>query len=228
MWYPQNKNELEKTLDIFLKKPEIQFEKINGIIVPHAGYEFSGAIAGKGFSVFPKKERAIILAPSHYGDFRGISSLEKIETPLGKIKIIQNNYPKIEYEHAINNQIPFLQKLGFKEVLPLIVGVINKEKALEIAKEIEKMNLPLVISTDLSHFLPYEKAIKVDRRTIEIIENLDLKNFEEIDACGNFPLLITMNLCKLKGWKPFLIEYKNSGNIIGNKNSVVGYASFWF
>jgi MEMO1 family protein len=228
MWYPQNKNELERDLNSYLKKSEIKTKDVNGIIVPHAGYEFSGAIAGSGFSIFPKKEKAIVLAPSHYVGFSGIASLKKIETPIGKMKISLNDYPKLDYEHAIDNQIPFLQKIGFKEVLPIVVGLLKKEESLEIAKELSELNLPLVISSDLSHFFPYEKAVKVDKRTIETIENLDIKNFEKIDACGKFPLLISMNICKLKGWKPQLIEYKNSGDVIGNKGSVVGYASFWF
>jgi len=225
MWYPKNKEELNKVLNIFLKPTP---QKINGIIVPHAGYEFSGAIAGKAFSLLPKSEKAVILAPSHYASFRGLASIKNIETPLGKIKITPSNYQKLEYEHAVDNQIPFLQRLGYKEVLPLVAGHITNEEAEKIAKELTKENLPLVISTDLSHFLPYDQAIKTDKKTINIIEDLKIKKTDEIDACGIFPLLILMNLCKIKAWKPHLIEYKNSGDVTGDKSQVVGYASFSF
>jgi MEMO1 family protein len=233
-WYPQNKEELNKVLEKFLtekhKSKVNDKEEIHGIIVPHAGYVFSGAIAGKAFSLLREKEKAIVIAPSHYSAFYGLKSIEKIETPLGKIKITRNSYEKIDYEHAIDNQIPFLQKLGFKEILPIVVGQINEKEADEIAEELIRKykDYVFVISTDLSHFAQYSEAVKTDKKTIEIIENLDLKNLEKIDACGALPLLIAMNLCKKIGWKPKLLEYKNSGDVIGEKSSVVGYASFYF
>lgn len=226
MWYPKNRQDLEKTLNSFLKPTPKK--DIHGVLVPHAGYEFSGAIAGKAFSLLPKSEKAIVLAPSHYVAFRGLASLKSIETPLGKIKITESSYPKLDYEHAIDNQIPFLQYLGYKEVLPLVVGQISNEEAEKIAIELSKEKGIFIISTDLSHFLPYEQAIKTDKTTIKIIQDLDINNYNKMDACGSYPLLIVMHLCKLKGWKPKLIEYKNSGDITGEKSQVVGYASFWF
>ncbi|MCK4552710.1 AmmeMemoRadiSam system protein B [Candidatus Pacearchaeota archaeon] len=229
-WYPQNSKELNRIIEEFLSQ-ETNFKgEIHGLIVPHAGYEFSGAIAGKAFSLLKNKKmkRAIVLGPSHYVNFSGVRALDKIHTPFGKIKILKNDFGKIKYEHSVENQIPFLQKLNFKEVLPLVIGEISNKEAGEIAKKISKIDAIYIFSTDLSHFLPYEESVKKDEETIKIIENLDFENFEKIDACGKFPLLIMMHLCKLTNWKPKLIEYKNSGDIIGDKNSVVGYASFLF
>lgn len=243
-WYPQNKRELSKVLDEFMKGVSdnkfsdgwvggktIKPKDVHGLVVPHAGYQFSGAIAGKAFALLKnqKNNKAIVLAPSHYAAFRGLMSLSEIKTPLGEIKIIPNNYKKINYEHAIDNQIPFLQKLGFKEVLPLVVGQINKEEAKKIAGDLVKYkDIIFIISTDLSHFLSYDEAVKNDKKSVKIIENLDIEKFSELDACGHFPLLIMMYLCELKNWKPKLIEYKNSGDVIGDKSQVVGYANFWF
>jgi len=230
-WYPQNKEELNSILNELLKeKSKEENKNIHGLIVPHAGYAYSGKIAGEAFSLLKnnKNKKAVVIAPSHYAAFRGIASLNKIETPLGEMKIIDNDFPKLKYEHAIDNQIPFLQKLNFQEVLPLVTGEINEKQAEDIAKIISNINAIYIFSTDLSHFLPYEQAVKKDRETMKIIENLDLKNFNKIDACGKFPLLIFMHLCKIKKFKPKLIEYKNSGDIIGDKTSVVGYAGFWF
>ena len=226
MWYPTNKQELEKTLNSFIKpNPK---KDLHGIIVPHAGYIYSGAIAGKAFSLLSKAEKAIILAPSHQVALRGIASIKSIKTPLGDIKITPNQYEKLDYEHAIDNQIPFLQFLGYKEVLPLVIGQITNQEAQETAKNLAKQNCPIIISTDLSHFLSYEQAVKTDKATIKIIQDLDTSNYKEIDACGSSPLLIAMHLCKLKNYKPKLIEYKNSGDITGDKSQVVGYASFFF
>jgi len=229
-WYPQNKKELIKVLDKFLKVNK-EIKKVHGLIVPHAGYEFSGEIAGKAFGLLKDKkiEKAVVLGPSHYVGFEGVRACEKLETPLGKVKIIENDFEKVNYEHSIENQIPFLQKLNPDiEVLPLVVGELSNENAKKIAEKILEIDAVYIFSTDLSHFLAYEKAVKIDKKTIEIIENLDVNNFEKIDACGKFSLLILMHLCNLKNWKPKLIEYENSGDIIDDKNSVVGYASFWF
>lgn len=232
-WYPQNKKELSVVLEKYLsKQPKIKSSNIHGVIVPHAGYMFSGEIAGKIFSLLSEKKisKVIILGPSHYVGFYGVKTLDNIETPLGKIKIIENNFQKLRNEHSIENQIPFLQKINPSiKILPLVVGEISEKDAEEVAKKISKdKNTLYVFSTDLSHFLPYENAVKTDKETIKIIENLDFKNMQRIDACGKFPLMILMKLCKLKNWKPKLVEYKNSGDITGDKSSVVGYAGFIF
>lgn len=235
MWYPENKKELEKGLDKFLSKNvNINSKNIHGGVVPHAGYEFSGEVAGKAFSVLKNKkiEKAIVLGPSHYIAFHGIltSNKKQIETPLGKVKLFNKNFAEgnIHEEHSVNNQIPFLQKLGVKEIMPLVVGEITNSEAKIIAEELSKIDALFVFSSDLSHFFPYEKAVQKDKETIKIIEELDFKNFEKIDACGFFPLLIFFHLCQIKNWKPKLVEYKNSGDVTKDKTSVVGYAGFYF
>jgi len=240
-WYPRNPDLLEKALNKYLdNKPDNISEiakKINGIIVPHAGYNFSGHIAGKAFNILMNSEKnlnkAIILAPSHHAYFKGIASISKAETPLGQIQIEETPSAKIDYEHAIDNQIPFLQKTGFTEILPLVIGEMDEQQIEKTAQEIsEKLEqepeTALIISTDLSHFLSYDKAIDKDKQTIDIIQNLDIESSENIDACGKTPLKILIHICKIKNWKPQLIEYKNSGDIIGDKSKVVGYASMVF
>lgn len=235
MWYPSNKQELEDFIDkSFKQRINIKPKKINGLLVPHAGYEYSGAIAGKAFSLLRNKKikKAIILGPSHYVHLfeAATSNLDEWKTPLGNIKLFNKNFPEsdIEQEHSIKNQVPFLQKLNFKEIMPLMIGKITNEQAQEIAKKISKIKAIYIFSTDLSHFYDYEKAVKTDKNTIKILENLDFNNFKYIDACGYFPLLIMMHLCKIKKTKPHLIEYKNSGDITGDKTSVVGYSTMWF
>lgn len=232
-WYPSQKQELVRMLDSFLSnapKIKINQNKIHGLIVPHAGYAYSGEIVGKAFSILKNKKikKAIVFGPSHYTAFTGIASLEKFETPLGKANISNNSLDKIPREHAIDNQIPFLQKLNIKEILPIAVGQINAEEAEKIARQFLKENAIFIFSTDLSHFLEYNEAIKKDLVTIDMITNLKESEIENLDACGFYPLLILFKMCKIKSWKPKLIEYKNSGDITGDKTSVVGYASFYF
>jgi len=159
-----------------------------------------------------------------------LASLNNLETPLGKVNIKDNFYQKLGKEHSVQNQIPFLQRLNKNiEILPLVVGDISLKEAGEIAKQFaSEKDVLFVFSSDLSHFFPYNEAVRRDMETISIIEKLDIKQASRMDACGRMPLLIMMQLCKLKGWKPKLIEYKNSGDVTGDKNSVVGYASFAF
>lgn len=239
MWYPENKQELqdfiEKSFQQEINLKEIP-KKINGLIVPHAGYEFSGMIAGKAFSLLKNKkfDKAIVLGPSHYTPLNKVVTSDKFqwETPLGKIKLFNIGFPTndIEKEHSIKNQVPFLQKLGIKEIMPLMVGGIINEQAKQVAEKIIKIpNVVYVFSTDLSHFLQYDNAVQRDKHTIKIIENLELDNKENIDACGIYPLLILFYLCKILNTKPHLIEYKNSGDVTNDKyHGVVGYGSFWF
>lgn len=231
-WYPQNKDELEIELDNLLNSKIKPKEEIHGLIVPHAGYVYSGKIAGKAFSLLKNKipEKAIVFGPSHYESFFGIMSLSKIKTPLGEVKPDNElKLKRLNYEHSVENQVPFLQKLNPKiKITPIVVGGITNEEAEKIAREILKVKGIYIFSADLSHFLPYEKAVKIDKRTISIVENLDLTNINKMDSCGKFPLNILMHLCKMNDWKPRLIEYKNSGDITGEKSSVVGYGSFWF
>lgn len=232
-WYPNDKEELEELIEKYFKaKVKKKTNKeIHGLIVPHAGYEFSGPIAGKAFSLLRNKEinKAIVIGPTHYVGFYGVRAINNVESALGKVNLIKNNYPKLTYEHSVDNQIPFLQKLNPEiQILPLVVGEISEDEAENIVNELSKINAVFIFSTDLSHFLEYNKAKIVDKETIKVIENLDISNFEKIDACGKFPLRIMMQLCKLKGWKPELIEYKNSGDVIKDKSKVVGYCSFYF
>lgn len=234
-WYPQDKEELNLVLDKFLNNKQLKkIKQIHGIIVPHAGYDYSGSITGKAFSFLKnsKFERAVVFGPSHRVGFNGISVLSSIKTPLGEVDIIKEDIKQItglNYEHSVDNQIPFLQKIGINKITPIVVGNLNEKEAEKIAEHFSKIkNAVFVFSTDLSHFLPYNEAEKKDNQTIKIIEKLDIKNINKIDACGTYPLLILMNLCKIKSWKPHLIEYKNSGDITKDKSSVVGYSSFWF
>jgi len=238
MWYPENKKELEEFIDnSFIQTTNLKEKpfKIHGLIVPHAGYEYSGMIAGKAFSLLKNKkiEKAIVLGPSHYTPLTKAVTSDKFQwvTPLGKIKLFNTGLQTtdIEKEHSIKNQIPFLQKLGIKEVMPIMVGEISSEQAKLIAEKISKQDALFVFSTDLSHFLQYDNAKQRDNSTIKIIENMEIENWKNLDACGIYPLLVLFHLCKLLNTKPHLIEYKNSGDVTEDKyHGVVGYGSFWF
>jgi len=235
-WYSQNKKELQNQINEFLTLPNIQLpKKINGAIVPHAGYIYSGSVAGKAYAVLSKfkPKKAIILAPSHYIPLQNAYTHTKSnwQTPLGTIKVSQiPSLPKLDIseEHAIDNQIPFLQTIGVNEISPIIIGNINESQINSLTEKIKDFKGIIIVSTDLSHFLPYSLAKTQDNQTIKAIEELNDKDISKIDACGIYPLLVFMKLARLNDWQPTLLEYKNSGDITNEKNQVVGYASFIF
>jgi len=246
-WYPSLPEKLKQDIESYLSQAE-KDEKVqeiknslkkedkdlHGLVVPHAGYDFSGSVAAKAYSLIKDKgfKKAIILAPSHQAIFRGVASVHKLETPLGEMPIIKNNYSPGSYEHAVDNQIPFLQYLGIEEVMPLVIGQVSISEIESIAKEIlnkKDEKTIFIVSTDLSHFLSYKRAQTIDKTSIKTIESLK-DNPEDIDACGRAALLIIMEICRQKNWKPGLIEYKNSGDTMPSigKEKVVGYASMFF
>jgi AmmeMemoRadiSam system protein B len=248
MWYPSSKEELEKIIDGFFvnaeKKAKAEgfksdFKSIKGVIVPHAGYAYSGQIAAYAYWILKKnlkdisKKIAIVFGPSHYFYFHGLLGHNQgyWETPLGKLEVKNLAGIKtanIKQEHSIDNQIPFLQRIGIKKVMPICVGEISLDEAKAIAQKIRKLlaNAVLVFSTDLSHFYSQEIAKSIDKKSIEAIEKVEIERARSIEACGIYPLLILLWLCKLKGLRPMLIEYKTSGDVTGQLNSVVGYAAF--
>lgn len=232
-WYPQNKEELNAMLDSMIQsmKGDIPaISDIHGIVVPHAGFEYSGHIAGHAYALLKKTKRAVVLGPSHYEAFEGVKTFKSIETPLGKATLFgTENYDSLTHEHSVENQTPFLQKINPAiKILPLVVGEINDNEAKEIATDLADIDAAYVFSTDLSHFKPYNSAVLADKASLKILHELDVQAWKNIDACGKYPLRIMMHLCKTKKWKPQLIEYKNSGDVTGDKSSVVGYGSMWF
>lgn len=230
-WYPENSAELSDLLDGLMSNTKTSRKEIHGLIVPHAGYKYSGEVAGAAYSLlrFNPPKKAVVFGPSHYLYFTGIRSLRSISTPLGPAKIIENDFAKLDYDHSVDNQIPFLQKVNPNiEILPLVVGEISSEEAFDFAKKFSSLDAIFVFSTDLSHFLNYSNAVRVDRKTINIIENVNLSKWKNVDACGKFPLLIMFHMCKINNYKPRLVMYKNSAEVTGDKDEVVGYSSFVF
>jgi AmmeMemoRadiSam system protein B len=248
MFYPGNKNELLKMINDFLKGlKEKNIKNINGLIVPHAGYIYSGKTAAYAYNLIKNKkiEKIIILCPNHTTYLNGccLDDFDSWLTSLGEIKVdfklrkdllskglfFSNNLPHLS-EHAIEVQLPFLQQVlkNDFEILPIIVGEISNEEAKKIANIINELKAFIIISTDLSHYNNLIKAEKIDKNTIKIIENLDIKKFNELDACGKYPLLIALNLMMLNKWKPKLLYYDTSATASKDKEKVVGYASFAF
>ena len=239
-FYSASKEEIESMLDKFLKNvPNIRLEKeLKALIVPHAGYIYSGQVAAYAYSLLKnsKKQKIILLGPSHsvYLNDIAADANDYWETPLGKVKLIQNNFLKSKEahinEHCLEVQVPFLQTiLKDFEILPLVVGDAAPKEISEKIINLLGNNTILIISSDLSHYQPYDMAVETDKNTIKAIQDLDYDKMEKKgDACGKIPIMVLIDIANKLNWKPKLLNYKNSGDVTGDKSGVVGYASFAF
>ena len=246
-FYPSNPKELAGMLARLLeentssssskKEHRIDFKKIRAAVVPHAGYIYSGPTAAVAYNAIAeaKPKRVVLLGPSHQSYLDGAYSFSGAwSTPLG-ITHLNNSGLEMhsisnDFEHSLEVQLPFLQSvLDSFELTPIIYGEIEAEDlAKEIAPLASKGTL-FVASSDLSHYLPYEEAKSVDAETIEAVLSMDLEKFLRVgDACGKTGIAAVMALAKKKKWKPFLLDYKNSGDTAGDKDKVVGYAAIVF
>lgn len=237
-FYSNNSGELKKELK-YIKDSKEKKEAI-AIIAPHAGYVYSGNVAGLVYKqIRDDYEKVIILAPNHtvYTKKAILDTNDYWETPLGRVKIwkpkinndaFQENEQAHKQEHAIETHLPFLQtRLKNFEILPIIIGDINEIDLNKITKEILNLHTKktlLVISTDLSHFLTEKHAREVDQETIQNITKLIDVSPEY--ACGANPLKVMNRVLKEKAKKPEFIEYETSAKASGNTREVVGYASF--
>lgn len=240
VFYPDSRKETEEMVDNFLNNASVKIEKEpKALIVPHAGYVYSGQVAAYAYTLLKrfkgKKQKIILLGPSHFIYFNGVAAdvNDYWETPLGKVKVAENDFPKMEAahmnEHCLEVQLPFLQKvLGNFEVLPLVAGDISPKELSRKLISTESHSL-LIISSDLSHYNSYESAVKIDKNTINAIKNADFGKMEaQGDACGKVPILAVIDIANKLKWKGILLDYKNSGDTSGHKDKVVGYASFAF
>ncbi|MEW5897336.1 MAG: AmmeMemoRadiSam system protein B [Nanoarchaeota archaeon] len=250
MFYPRSREELLSSVKRYLKegKESKLPGKLKALIVPHAGYIYSGIVAGAGFKAvtgkynkdnkynkFNKYNKVILLGPSHYVYFTSASiATEDFETPLGIVKIGETKLWLKEdliiglkeahiKEHCLEVELPFLlETVKNFELYALVLGDVDeKELAKSIKRFIDDKTL-IVVSSDLSHYLDYNAAQRTDKETIAKILIFD---FSSLEACGEKAIKVLMYLAKEFNWKPYLIDYKNSGDTAGDKSRVVGYAS---
>jgi len=258
-FYPSEKFKLESTLETLFEKAKgisslkgSDKQKLKALVVPHAGYIYSGIVAAAGFNLvkpenFRRNPKILLLGPSHHADFYslGATSAKEWQTPLGNVKIdslnqkILKKYPKIvEYqddahtdEHCLEVEIPFLQKIFDNKftLIPLLTGQGRSAEILPIFENIIKEIDLLVVSSDLSHYYPYELTIKIDKVANTAIPHADFKTVaEEVEACGKTAILTLIQLANEYHWQGTLIDYRNSGDTGGERDSAVGYGCYAF
>lgn len=242
---------------------------IRAVIAPHAGYRYSGPIAGVAYKQLAgrKYDTVILLGPSHFAHFEGgaIPDVDSFATPLGEVaisnkaKILAQEAPYVidppaviqaprgwattrttaatphTFEHSLEVQLPFLQYvLNEFEILPIVFGHVNIEAAAEALATVLDDRTLIVVSSDLSHYQPYRRAVDADRRTLEAICEFDidylagLRYEPELSPCGSTGILVLLRLARRFNWQPILLDYRNSGDISGDRSAVVGYAAVAF
>ncbi len=217
------------------------------IVVPHAGYIYSGPVAGSAYlRLVPAAaaiNRVILLGPSHRVPFEGIaaSSAEAFATPLGIVPLDRHgqrlalSHPFVcvndqahAEEHSLEVQLPFLQTvLPRFEVVPLAVGHCPPEHVADLLDSLwGGPETLVVISTDLSHYHPAEQARALDKRTAAAICSLDVRAITDLDACGAYGLRGLLVATARRHLAVEQLDLRNSGDTAGDRQCVVGYGSF--
>jgi len=249
-FYPDDEKELKEMIEKFIKDAKtVEIKgKLRGLVVPHAGYVYSGPVAAYGYKLLmkqkPQPTDILLMGPAHYGMFIGVaeSGANTWITPLGPVNTgsisskltnhsMVNVYPQVHApEHSLEVQLPFLQmvmKTDFT-VYPVLTGEVNPAALANAIEPALKDNMLFLVSSDLSHYHPYENAKKLDALANEGVPKLDFEKMEYAEACGKIPILTLMQIAKLRGWKGKLLDYRNSGDTAGPKDNVVGYGCYAF
>ena len=218
------------------------------LIVPHAGYSYSGAIAASGYArlrpLRGKVHRVVLLGPVHRVPVHGLAlpSVRAFASPMGEVMLDMEamatlaDLPQVTVndachaqEHALEVHLPFLQSaLGEFKLVPLAVGDAS---AAQVAEVIERLwggdETLIVVSSDLSHYLPYATAQSVDTDTARMILGLR-GDLDYHQACGATPVNGLLLAARNHGLQAELLDLRNSGDTAGDKSRVVGYAAFAF
>lgn len=251
MFYPANSDTLKEVIEQDLAqataRPGSSPPKV--LIVPHAGYIYSGSIAASAFVLLEPYhqviKRVVIIGPSHRVGFKGValSSADNFDTPLGMIPVDKKAQAKLleitgihimdeahADEHSLEVQLPFLQTLldNFA-IIPIVAGDASPQL---IAKIIETLwggsETLILISSDLSHYHQYQTAQMLDQTTSQAILNLDVNAVDSEHACGCVGIRGLLTFSQQHPLEATVLDLRNSGDTAGSKDSVVGYGAYLF
>jgi len=258
MFYPANRSTLHNTIASYIQNASVQSQtRVKLLIVPHAGYSYSGKIAGEGYVEVrdEKYDHIVLLGPSHRHYFKGMaqSGENAWQTPLGEVEILRLNLREIESsspyhkdEHCLEVQVPFIHYLfpGAKISPILLSGPHSQaEKMAEILAKLESENTLWVISSDFNHTGPnfqhypndfgFNSGEEMDHSAVEFITAGDIQGFgrflENTSAtiCGALPILVAMHLAKRFKLPNFTLKKYDSSGRQTGDSSSVGYAALY-
>lgn len=246
-FYPADRQTLGAMVDAMLREAETDLPAPKALIVPHAGYIYSGPVAASGYACLLNRDtpisRVILLGPAHRVPFQGLamSSVTDFATPLGSVPLDQTvmreleKLPQIHYmdaahelEHSLEVHLPFLQRtLRTFSLVPLVVGDAS---AADVAGILERAwsgpDTLVIVSSDLSHYHSYETATRMDRETSTFIEALDYQAIDHNHACGRTPVAGLLLFAKQHDMHVTTLDLRNSGDTAGPKDRVVGYGTY--
>jgi len=248
LFYPDDPAILADQVAVMLAAAPAQPMQPKALIVPHAGYVYSGPIAASAYAVLrplaTRIRRVVLFGPAHRAAVAGLAApaAAAFATPLGAIDVDTDavsaaaQLPQVEIsdsahaeEHSLEVQLPFLQKVLDRFVIaPFVVGGAS---GVQVAEVMELLwggpETLIVVSSDLSHYLPYQVARQVDGATAEsILHKRPLAHHEQ--ACGAAAINGLIEAARRKHLEPSLLDQRNSGDTAGDKARVVGYAAFAF
>lgn len=245
-FYPASPQKLDALVQGFLAEaPAGAGSQPKALVVPHAGLVYSGPIAATAYAtLLPFAHgisRVILVGPAHRAYVEGLASpgAQALRTPLGDVVVdlaALESVPDVTVdamahaaEHSLEVQLPFLQSvLPHAKIVPLVVGRASAE---EVGRVLEALwggpETLVIISSDLSHYLPYGEGRAVDRRTAERIVALDTTIHPE-EACGCAGVNGLLWVARRKGLRGRLLDLRSSGDTAGPRGEVVGYGAFAF
>ncbi len=246
-FYSANAGELAANIAALLDgAPRQDSAAPKALIVPHAGYLYSGEVAAAAYAVLESHRRRyrkiVLLGPAHRAWFEGlaVSSADLFRTPLGDVPVDRAGLRVLDVdvmdtphvrEHSLEVHLPFLQSvLGDFLLVPIVVGDATPE---QVGTVIDALwggpETLIVVSSDLSHYLPYDKATVIDARTCRAIEELDGRRINHSMACGATPVAALLALAGEKGLTATTLALRNSGDVTGGeRDAVVGYGAWMF
>jgi AmmeMemoRadiSam system protein B len=247
-FYPGDPEQVRKMVQRYISEATLPQDlgTVRAVIAPHAGYIYSGPTAGYAFKALtelPEKEWTVfLLGPAHRVYFNGVAlgNYSAFRTPLGSVPVATERIEEMlarstlyicapeahAPEHCLEVEIPFLQvALPRFRLVPMLFGEVDpRQVGTELAAHLDEDDL-IVVSTDLSHYHPYDRARRLDNTLLDALMAGDEMGVLSGEACGRAPVVTLMSVARHKGWKPRLLDYRTSGDTAGDRWQVVGYAS---
>ena len=254
-FYPADSKEIDQmiahynsVLDEHIKNEEILSKVPRAVIVPHAGYVYSGFTANIAFRLLANNRNlksVVIIGPSHrvYVAGTSVADFDSYQTPMGVMPVnrelverLKSEFglsfnPEAHHEHSTEVQMPFIKE--YLENVSVVELVYGAEEPANLAKVIaELLNDPtigIVISTDLSHYYDIEKAKRLDSICLDAVQKEDPSELHQgCEACGKIGVEAMLIAAREKGLKPLLLDYRTSADASGDESQVVGYMSAAF